>query len=79
VVRPENLRIADKAENSIPMKIVCRYFEGDRIDYDVVLPGHEDRKPFSMSVPFLPGMTLTEQEATIEAAFTPEAGVVICK
>jgi ABC-type Fe3+/spermidine/putrescine transport system ATPase subunit len=79
VVRPENLRIADKAENSIPMKIVCRYFEGDRIDYDVVLPGHEERKPFSMSVPFLPGMTLTEQEATIEAAFTPEAGVVICK
>ncbi|MDL2060491.1 ABC transporter ATP-binding protein [Mesosutterella sp. AGMB02718] len=77
VVRPENLRIAQPGESGFPLEIVNRYFEGDRVDYEVVLPGSGQKKPFSMSVPFLPGTKLVEQGTIIEAAFTPEAGVVI--
>ena len=78
VVRPENLRIGGEAEpNGFQVKIVNRLFEGDRIDYEVVIPGAGQKKPYSMSVPFIPGTALIEPGREIKAAFIPEAGVII--
>lgn len=77
VVRPENLRIAAGAENAVPMKIVNRLFEGDRIDYDAVIEGSGQAKPFTLAVPFLPGAAMEAVGATAEVSFTPAAGVVI--
>ena len=76
VVRPENLGFTTDPAG-IPIRIVNRLFEGDRINYEVEIPGLEQKKPFSMSVPFLPGTRLVEPGALLRAAFTPEAGVVI--
>lgn len=76
VVRPENLRLAGNT-NTFPVKIVNRLFEGDRIDYQVVQTGVNEDKPYSMSVPFLPGTRLLETETMVEAGFVPTAGVVI--
>ena len=76
VVRPENLRMGGGG-SGVPMLIVNRLFEGDRIDYHVVLPENRDAKPFSMSVPFLPGTALIEPGTTVDASFIPEAGVLI--
>ena len=36
-------------------------------------------KPYSMSVPFLPGTTMIGQGATVPASFVPEAGVIISR
>ena len=76
VVRPENLRLTGE-DNRVPMKIVNRLFEGDRIDYDAVIEGSGQTKPFTLAVPFLPGMTWSEPGITAEVSFIPEAGVVI--
>ena len=76
VVRPENLRFAQGSEG-IPMKITNRLFEGDRINYEVSIAGVQQAKPFSMSVPFLPGTKLVDVGADVRASFIPEAGVVI--
>lgn len=56
-----------------------RLFEGDRIDYHAEIPGSNQTKPFSLSVPFLPGTELIEVGSEIEASFTPLAGVIIKK
>lgn len=77
VVRPENLRMSEKGENSVPMRIVNRLFEGDRIDYDAVIPESGQQKPFMLAVPFLPGTKLTETGTMAEVSFVPEAGVII--
>ncbi|MCI5850146.1 MAG: ABC transporter ATP-binding protein, partial [Sutterellaceae bacterium] len=78
VIRPENLRIAAEGDaNRVPVTVVNRLFEGDRISYEVVLPGHEKEKPIEMSVPFLPGTGLIETGTGLEASFIPEAGVII--
>ena len=76
VVRPENLR-PTASDNALPMKIVNRLFEGDRIDYHAVMSGCNEAKPFSMAVPFLPGMALSEPGTAAEVSFVAEAGVVI--
>lgn len=76
VVRPENLGFSQDG-GGIPMRIVNRLFEGDRINYEVVIPGLEQIKPFAMSVPFLPGTKLADADAAIYASFMPDAGVVI--
>ena len=76
VVRPENLRFSTD-DTGIAMRIVARQFEGDRITYEVVVPGHEQEKPFAMSVPFLPGTHLVEADTDVRVSFMPEAGVVI--
>lgn len=76
VVRPENLGFS-KDGGGIAMRIVNRLFEGDRINYEVVIPGLEQMKPFAMSVPFLPGTKLADADAAIYASFMPDAGVVI--
>ena len=77
VVRPENLRIGTGSENGFAVKIVNRLFEGDRVSYEVVIPGSGQEKPYSMSVPFLPGTELIEPGREITATFVPEAGVII--
>ncbi len=79
VVRPENLRLGAGADaaNAVPMKIVNRLFEGDRIDYDAVIEGSGQAKPFTLAVPFLPGTTMEAVGVTAEASFAPAAGVVI--
>ena len=64
-------------QGGIAMRIVNRLFEGDRINYEVVIPGLEQMKPFAMSVPFLPGTKLADADAAIYASFMPDAGVVI--
>ena len=76
MVRPENLGFSTGADG-IPMRIVNRLFEGDRINYEVVIPSLEQMKPFAMSVPFLPGTKLADADAAIYASFMPDAGVVI--
>lgn len=76
VVRPENLGFSQDG-GGIAMRIVNRLFEGDRINYEVVIPGLEQMKPFAMSVPFLPGTKLADADAAIYASFMPDAGVVI--
>ena len=76
VVRPENLGFSQDG-GGIDMRIVNRLFEGDRINYEVVIPGLEQMKPFAMSVPFLPGTKLADADAAIYASFMPDAGVVI--
>ena len=78
VVRPENLR-PDAGSERFGVKIVNRLFEGDRIDYHAEIPGSNQTKPFSLSVPFLPGTELIEVGSEIEASFTPLAGVIIKK
>lgn len=75
-MRPENLRFSTD-DTGIAMRIVARQFEGDRITYEVVVPGHEQEKPFAMSVPFLPGTYLVEADTDVRVSFMPEAGVVI--
>ena len=76
VVRPENLGFSQDG-GGITMRIVNRLFEGDRINYEVLIPGLEQMKPFAMSVPFLPGTKLADADAAIYASFMPDAGVVI--
>ncbi len=76
VVRPENLRMNEK-DNGISMRIVNRLFEGDRIDYHVVLEGSVQEKPFSMSVPFLPGTEIVDTDTLVTVSFNPQAGVII--
>ena len=76
VVRPENLHLHTGSER-FNVKIVNRLFEGDRIDYQVEIPGAEQAKPFSMSVSFLPGTELIDVGTSITAAFMPQAGVII--
>ena len=71
VVRPENLGFSQDG-GGIAMRIVNRLFEGDRINYEVVIPGLEQMKPFAMSVPFLPGTKLADADAAIYASFMPE-------
>ena len=77
VVRPENLRISET--EGFEVKIINRLFEGDRIDYQVEAPGSGQTKPYSMSVPFLPGTTLIDAGTIIKASFIPQAGVIIKK
>ena len=76
VVRPENLHLTEGSER-FAVRIVNRLFEGDRIDYQVEIPGSGAEKPLSMSVPFLPGTELLEVGSDMSACFTPQAGVVI--
>lgn len=76
VIRPENLRFAEQG-SGIPMRVVTRLFEGDRVDYRVALLGDDSGKTFSMSVPYLPGTELIAEGAVVESTFTPQAGVVI--
>lgn len=76
VVRPENLRMNEK-DNGIEMRIVNRLFEGDRIDYHVVLEGSKQEKTFSMSVPFLPGTEIIDIDTSVNVSFNPQAGVLI--
>ena len=76
VVRPENLTM-NESDNAIAMRIVNRLFEGDRIDYHVVIDGTNQEKPFSMSVPFLPGTPVIDVDTTVNVAFNPQAGVII--
>lgn len=76
VVRPENLRFAEHG-TGIAMRVITRLFEGDRVDYRVALLGVDSQKTFSMSVPYLPGTELIEENSEVEATFTPQAGVVI--
>ncbi len=78
VVRPENLRLSTEGDaNAFRVKIVNRLFEGDKIDYQVVIPGSDQKKPFEMAVPFLPGTELIAEGSEVEASFIPEAGVLI--
>lgn len=76
VVRPENLTM-NESDNAIAMRIVNRLFEGDRIDYHVVIEGSGQEKPFSMSVPFLPGTQIIDEGSTVNVSFNPQAGVII--
>lgn len=76
VVRPENLTM-NPSDNAVSMRIVNRLFEGDRIDYHVVIDGTNQEKPFSMSVPFLPGTPVIDVDTTVNVAFNPQAGVII--
>lgn len=76
VVRPENLHLNAGSE-SFKVKIVNRLFEGDRIDYLVEIPGSKQTKPYSMSVPFLPGTELMDVDTEVMATFNPQAGVII--
>ena len=76
VVRPENLHLNAGSE-SFKVKIINRLFEGDRIDYQVEIPGSNQPKPYSMSVPFLPGTTLIDVGTEVMATFAPQAGVII--
>ena len=76
MVRPENLHLTEGSER-FAVRIVNRLFEGDRIDYQVEIPGSGAEKPLSMSVPFLPGTELLEVGSDMSACFTPQAGVVI--
>lgn len=76
VIRPENLRMEPSA-NSIAMRIINRLFEGDRIDYHVVIDGSGQEKPFSMSVPFLPGTDIVDVDTVVNVSFHPQAGVII--
>lgn len=78
IVRPENLRIGGES-NVFSVEVVNRLFEGDRIDYHVIHSGQKQDKPYSMSVPFLPGTTMIGQGATVPASFVPEAGVIISR
>ena len=78
VVRQETLR-PDAGSERFGVRIVNRLFEGDRIDYHAEIPGSNQAKPFSLSVPFLPGTELIDVGAEIEASFTPLAGVLIKK
>lgn len=78
VVRPENLSFASSAENTLPVKIVNRLFEGDKIDYHVQIQGVTD-KTYSMGIPFLPGMDILDEGLQREASFVPQAGVIIKK
>ena len=66
------LEIAEKSYNR-----VNRLFEGDRIDYHVVIDGSGQEKPFSMSVPFLPGTKVIDVDTVVNATFHPQAGVII--
>lgn len=84
VVRPENLSLATEASaNRLTMHVVNRLFEGDRIDYEVLIKDSNQRtssgRPFSMSVPFLPGTQVIEPGSVIVATFHPQAGVIIRK
>ena len=76
VVRPENLTMSE-SDNAISMRIINRLFEGDRIDYHVVIEGSGQEKPFSMSVPFLPGTQIIDEGAMVNVSFNPQAGVII--
>lgn len=76
VVRPENLHLTQGSE-SFASRIVNRLFEGDRIDYQIEIPGSGQSKPYSMSVPFLPGTAMLEVGGDVTASFTPQAGVII--
>ena len=76
VVRPENLHLQAGSE-SFNVQIVNRLFEGDRIDYHVQIPNSNQAKPYSMSVPFLPGTKLIDVGTELQATFTPQAGVII--
>lgn len=76
VVRPENLQM-NESDNSVSMRIVNRLFEGDRIDYHVVLEGSNQEKPFSMSVPFLPGTQIIDADTMVNVSFHPQAAVII--
>ena len=76
VIRPENLRM-EPSTNSIAMRIINRLFEGDRIDYHVVIDGCGQEKTFSMSVPFLPGTDIVDVDTVVNVSFHPQAGVII--
>lgn len=76
VVRPENFRI-ESSDNSLPITITNRLFEGDRVDYQVKVNGDSSSKIYSMSVPFLPGTQMIEPGTVAEGCFTPEAGVIL--
>ena len=58
-------------------RIINRLFEGDRIDYHVVIDGCGQEKPFSMSVPFLPGTDIVDVDTVVNVSFHPQAGVII--
>lgn len=78
VVRPENLSFATNSDNALPVKIVNRLFEGDKIDYHVQLKSVPN-KTYSMGVSFLPGMKILEVGTELDATFVPQAGVIINK
>ena len=52
-------------------------FEGDRVDYQFEVVNGFNPKPYSMSVPFLPGTTLLPEGSTLDASFVPNAGVLL--
>ncbi|MDY3869200.1 MAG: ABC transporter ATP-binding protein [Pyramidobacter sp.] len=76
IVRPENLKL-ESSENSLPITIENRLFEGDRIDYQARLDGMENTAPLSMSLPFIPGTVLADRGLATRASFQPEAAVII--
>lgn len=76
IVRPENLSVAP-SDNSLKVKLTNRLFEGDRIDYQFEVIGGVNNKPFSMSIPFLPGTKLLEEGSEVDASFVPDAGVLL--
>ena len=79
VVRPENLSLT-QGENVLGMHVVNRLFEGDRIEYEVLVKDSAQRtaagRPFSMSVPFLPGTSVIEPGSDGLARVHPLAGVI---
>ncbi|HAI60760.1 MAG TPA: polyamine ABC transporter ATP-binding protein, partial [Parasutterella excrementihominis] len=76
IVRPENLNIGT-SENCLAVKLINRLFEGDRIDYQFEVVNGINPKPYSMSVPFLPGTSLLPEGSTLDASFVPDAGVLL--
>ena len=76
IVRPENLNIG-ASDNCLAVKLINRLFEGDRVDYQFEVVNGFNPKPYSMSVPFLPGTTLLPEGSTLDASFVPNAGVLL--
>ena len=76
IVRPENLNIG-ASDNCLAVKLINRLFEGDRVDYQFEVVNGFNPKPYSMSVPFLPGTTLLPEGSPLDASFVPNAGVLL--
>lgn len=76
VVRPENLH-TQQSDNTLGVKLTNRLFEGDRVDYQFEVVNGANPKPFSMSIPFLPGSTFMKEGTAVDAGFMPDAGVLL--
>ncbi len=73
VIRPENFSFQEDP-SSLPVTVIGRQFEGDRVNYQARL---KDGQVIEIASPFLPGSAMVEIGSDQTAAFSSQGAVVI--